>query len=149
LEDPTLWGLFKEAARLIRKYFTLLLPFALIFALPMSLFSAFSLESVATMLLHGTSMPAAGTKQVATTAANPADPSLNPPLTPSAVISVLTFAVAIALTKTLLTWLQVASISYCVDSFTRAKQKIVPKRNLSERFSNGFQGLYTECSSHF
>ncbi len=67
LEDPTLWGLFKEAARLIRKYSTLLLPFALIFALPVSLFSAFSLESEASaakMLLHGSSMPAAGTKQV-------------------------------------------------------------------------------------
>ncbi|CAM6018775.1 unnamed protein product [Sphagnum balticum] len=127
LEDPTLWGLFKEAARLIRKYFTLLLPFALIFALPVSLFSAFSLESVATMLLHGTSMPAAGTKHVATTAANPADPSLNPPLTPSAVISVLTFAVAIALTKTLLTWLQVASISYCVDFIYKGEAENRPK----------------------
>jgi hypothetical protein len=64
LEDSTLWGLFKEAARLIRKYSTLLLPFALIFALPVSLFSAFSLESDAKMLLRGSSMPAAGTKQV-------------------------------------------------------------------------------------
>jgi hypothetical protein len=64
LEDPTLWGLFKEAARLIRKYSTLLLPFVLIFALPVSLFSAFSLESEATLLLHASSMPAAGTKQV-------------------------------------------------------------------------------------
>jgi hypothetical protein len=64
LEDPTLWGLFKEAARLIRKYSTLLLPFALIFALPVSLFSASSLESEATMLLHASSMLAAGTKQV-------------------------------------------------------------------------------------
>jgi hypothetical protein len=53
--------------------------------------------------------------QVATTAANPADPSLNPPLTASAIIRVLTFTVAIPVTKTLLTWLQVASISYCVD----------------------------------
>ncbi len=64
LEDSTLWGLFKEAARLIRKYSTLLIPFALIFALPVSFFSAFSLQSEATMLLHGSSMPAAGTKQV-------------------------------------------------------------------------------------
>jgi hypothetical protein len=67
LEEPTLWGLFKEAATLIGKYSTLLLPFALIFALPVSLFSAFSLESEAsevTMLLHGSSMPAAGTQQV-------------------------------------------------------------------------------------
>ncbi len=67
VEDLTLWGLFKEAARLIGKYSTLLLPFALIFALPVSLFSAFSLESEAseaTMLLHGSSMPAAGTEQV-------------------------------------------------------------------------------------
>jgi hypothetical protein len=39
--------------------------------------------------------------QVATTAANPADPSLNPPLTAS--IRVLTFPVAIAVTETLLT----------------------------------------------
>jgi hypothetical protein len=67
VEDLTLWGLFKEAARLIGKYSTLLLPFAHIFALPVSLFSAFSLESEAseaTMLLHGILMSATGTKQV-------------------------------------------------------------------------------------
>jgi len=64
LEDPTLWGLFKEAARLIGKYSTLLLPFALIFALPVSLFSVFSLVSEATFLLHANSMLAASTKQV-------------------------------------------------------------------------------------
>jgi hypothetical protein len=67
LEDSTLRGLFKEAARLIGKYSTLLLPFALIFALPVSLFSAFSLESEAseaTNILHGSLMPAAATKQV-------------------------------------------------------------------------------------
>jgi hypothetical protein len=64
LEDPTLWGLFKEAARLIGKYSTLLLPFALIFALPVSLFSAFSLVSEATFLLHANSMLAASPKQV-------------------------------------------------------------------------------------
>jgi hypothetical protein len=67
VKDLTRWGLFKEAARLIGKYSTLLLPFVLIFALPVSLFSAFSLESdasQATMLLHGSSMPAAGTEQV-------------------------------------------------------------------------------------
>jgi hypothetical protein len=60
LEDSTLWGLFKEAARLIRKYSTLLLPFALIFALPVSLFSAFSLVSEATI----NSLLAASTKEV-------------------------------------------------------------------------------------
>ncbi|CAK9214114.1 unnamed protein product [Sphagnum troendelagicum] len=120
LEDPTLWGLFKEAARLIRKYSTLLLPFALIFALPVSLFSAFSLDLEA-------SMPAAGTKQVATTASNPAEPSLNPPLTASAVIRVLTFAVAIPVTKTLLTWLQIASISYCVDFIYKGEAENPPK----------------------
>ncbi|CAK9869429.1 unnamed protein product [Sphagnum jensenii] len=127
LEDPTLWGLFKEAARLIRKYSTLLLPFALIFTLPVSLFSAFSLESEATMLLHATYMPAAGTKQVATTASNPAEPRLNPPLTASEVIRVLTFAVAIPLTQTLLTWLQVASISYCVDFIYKGEAENPPK----------------------
>ncbi|KAH9531079.1 hypothetical protein CY35_19G017700 [Sphagnum magellanicum] len=130
LEDPTLWGLFKEAARLIRKYSTLLLPFALIFALPVALFSAFSLvseASEATMLLHGSLMPAAGTKQVATTAANPADPSLNPPLTASAVIRVLTFAVAISVTETLLIWLQVASISYCVDFIYKGEAENPPE----------------------
>jgi flagellar biosynthesis protein FliQ len=127
LEDPTLWGLFKEAATLIRKYSTLLLPFALIFALPVSLFSAFSLESEATTLLHASSMPAAATKQVAPTASNPAEPSLNPPLTASAVIRVLTFALAIPLTKTLLTWLQVASISYCVDFIYKGAAENPPK----------------------
>jgi hypothetical protein len=130
LEGHTLWGLFKESARLIGKYSTLLLPFALIFALPVSLFSAFSLESEAskaTMLLHGSSMPAAGTKQVATTAANPADPSLNPPLTASAIIRVLTFTVAIPVITTLLTWLQVASISYCVDFIYKGEAENPPK----------------------
>jgi hypothetical protein len=130
LEDSTLRGLFKEAARLIGKYSTLLLPFALIFALPVSLFSAFSLESEAseaTNILHGSLMPAAATKQVATTAANPADPSLNPPLTASAIIRVLTFTVAIPVTKTLLTWLQVASISYCVDFIYKGEAENPPK----------------------
>jgi len=123
LEDSTLWGLFKEAARLIRKYSTLLLPFALIFALPVSLFSAFSLVSEATILLHANSLLAASTKEVATTAANPADPSLNPP----AVIGVLTFAVAILVTKILLIWLQVASISYCVDFIYKGEAENPPE----------------------
>ncbi|CAK9214072.1 unnamed protein product [Sphagnum troendelagicum] len=127
LEDSTLWGLFKEAARLIGKYSTLLIPFALIFALPVSFFSAFSLESEATMLLHASSMPAAATKQVATAAGSPADPSLNPPLTASAVIRILTFEVAIPVTKTLLTWLQVASISYCVDFIYKGEAENPPK----------------------
>ncbi len=65
--------------------------------------------------------------QVDTTAANPADPSLNPPLTASAVIRVLTFAVAIPITKTLLTWLQVASISYCVDFIYKGEAENPPK----------------------
>jgi hypothetical protein len=65
--------------------------------------------------------------QVDTTAANPADPSLNPPLTTSAVIRVLTFAVAIPITKTLLAWLQVASISYCVDFIYKGEAENPPE----------------------
>jgi len=64
LGDPTLWGLFKEAARLIRKYSMLLLPFVIIFALPVSLFSAFSLVSEATILLQANLIQAAPDKQV-------------------------------------------------------------------------------------
>jgi hypothetical protein len=127
LEDPTLWGLFKEAARLIRKYSMLLLPFAIIFALPVSLFSAFSLVSEATILLPANLIQAAPDKQVATTPANPADPSLNPPLTASAIIRVLTFAVAITVTTILLTWLQVASISYCVDFIYKGEAENPPE----------------------
>ncbi len=59
--------------------------------------------------------------QVATTAANPPDPSLNPPL-----IRVLTFAVAILVTNTLLIWLQVASISYCVDFIYKGEAENPP-----------------------
>jgi hypothetical protein len=65
--------------------------------------------------------------QVATTVANPADRSLNPPLTASAIIRVLTFTVAIPVTKTLLTWLQVASISYCVDFIYKGEAENPPK----------------------
>ncbi len=65
--------------------------------------------------------------QVATTAANPADPSLNPPLTASAIIRVLTFTVAIPVITTLLTWLQVASISYCVDFIYKGEAENPPK----------------------
>jgi hypothetical protein len=65
--------------------------------------------------------------QVATTAANPAGPSLKPPLTASAVIRVLAFAVAIPVTETLLTWLQVASISYCVDFIYKGEAENPPK----------------------
>jgi hypothetical protein len=65
--------------------------------------------------------------QLATTAPNPADTSLNPPLTASAIIRVLTFAVAIPVTKTLLPWLQVASISYCVDFIYKGEAENPPK----------------------
>jgi hypothetical protein len=61
--------------------------------------------------------------QVATTAANPPDPSLNPP----AVIGVLTFAVAILVTKILLIWLQVASVSYCVDFIYKGEAENPPE----------------------
>jgi hypothetical protein len=107
----TFWGIFKEAARVIQKHVRLLLPFVLTFTVPVSIYVAISWGSkfpytldIGPAIIHArslmqTSFTVTAIQQMLTNA-NP----LN-----------IAVTLATVLFELLSSWLQIASIAYCVD----------------------------------
>jgi hypothetical protein len=106
----TVWGILKEAARVIQKHVSLLLPFVLTLTLPLSIYVAISWGSkfpytldinpaIHARSLMQTSFTVTAIQQLVTNA--------NPPN--------IALTLATVLFEVLFAWLQIASIAYCVD----------------------------------
>jgi hypothetical protein len=106
----TVWGILKEAARVIKKHVRLLLPFVLTFTVPVSIYVAISWGSKFPYTLD-------------ISPANHARSLMQKSFTVPAIQQLLTNAnppnigvtLATALFEVLFAWLQIASIAYCVD----------------------------------
>jgi hypothetical protein len=108
----TVWGILKEAARVIQKHVRLLLPFVLTFTVPVSIYVAISwgskfpytLDINPAIIIHARSLMQ---MSFTVTAIRQLVTNANPP----------NIAVTLATVpfEVLFAWLQIASIAYCVD----------------------------------
>ncbi|CAK9214076.1 unnamed protein product [Sphagnum jensenii] len=138
----TVWGILKEAARVIQKHVRLLLPFALAFTRPVLVYGAISWGSkfpytvdispaIHARSLMQTSFTVTAIQQLVTNA-NP----LNIALT-----------LAIVLMEVLIAWLQIASIAYCVDFIYKGNDnpEAKPTEEISKRLPGAVFRIFLTC----
>ncbi|CAK9212445.1 unnamed protein product [Sphagnum troendelagicum] len=139
----TVWGIFKETARVIQKHVRLLLPFVLTFTLPVSIYVAISWGSIKlpntldiSPAIHArslmqTSFTVTAIQQLVTNA--------NPPNIAVTLATVL-FGVSFG-------WLQIASIAYSVDFVYKGNDnpEAKPVQEIFKRLPGALFRIFVTC----